>query len=122
MMAEAPPGEHKVAHGSMQFKVLCSGSRGRRLNGISVCVLHQCFEIIHKQKNYFEMVRGTLQVDNHFLEGFNNHQAVEVLRNTGQVVRLKLARYNHGAKFLQLQQYASESKSQNMASKKQVFH
>lgn len=48
------------------------------------------------------------QVDSQPLEGFNNMQAVEVLRNTGKLVRLKLARYNHGARYEQLQQYASK--------------
>ncbi|XP_013421813.1 multiple PDZ domain protein isoform X5 [Lingula anatina] len=47
-----------------------------------------------------------IQVDGQSLEGYSNHQAVEVLRHTGQVVRLKLARYHKGAKYEQLQQYA----------------
>ena len=46
-----------------------------------------------------------VQVDGQPLQGFSNHDAVEVLRNTGQVVNLKLARYQHGAKFDMLQQY-----------------
>ncbi|XP_063397098.1 multiple PDZ domain protein-like isoform X6 [Mytilus trossulus] len=46
-----------------------------------------------------------IQVDNQSLQGFTNHQAVEVLRNTGQMVLLKLARYQRGPKFEKLQQY-----------------
>ena len=46
-----------------------------------------------------------IEVDGQSLHGFSNHDAVEVLRNTGQVVNLKLARYQHGAKFEKLQQY-----------------
>jgi hypothetical protein len=46
-----------------------------------------------------------LQVDDQSLQGFTNHQAVEVLRNTGQMVHLKLARYQRGPKFEKLQQY-----------------
>lgn len=48
------------------------------------------------------------QVDGQSLRGFNNHQAVEVLRNTGQVVKLTLARYLRGPKFDQLQQAMAE--------------
>ena len=43
------------------------------------------------------------QVDGQNLTGFTNKQAVEVLRHTGQVVRLKLARYRYGQKYEQLQ-------------------
>ena len=51
-------------------------------------------------------VRDNLcQVDGQPLEGYNNHQAVELLRNTGSVVRLKLARYKHAPTNDQLQQY-----------------
>lgn len=46
-----------------------------------------------------------LQVDGQPLQGFSNIQAVDVLRNTGQEVNLKVARYQHGAKFEKLQQY-----------------
>jgi len=38
------------------------------------------------------------QVDNQLLEGFTNQESVDILRNTGQVVRLKLARYKYGRK------------------------
>lgn len=36
--------------------------------------------------------------------GFTNHQAVELLRNTGPIVRIKFERYLRGPKFEQLQQ------------------
>ena len=49
------------------------------------------------------------QVDGESLRGFNNHQAVSVLRNTGSTVWLQLARYNHGPKYRQLQLYAGKS-------------
>ena len=39
------------------------------------------------------------QVDKQSLEGFNNQQALDVLRGTGQTVRLKMARYPVGAHF-----------------------
>ncbi|XP_078575258.1 multiple PDZ domain protein-like isoform X3 [Branchiostoma floridae x Branchiostoma japonicum] len=42
-----------------------------------------------------------VEVDGRSLQGFSNQQAVEVLRSTGQVVQLKLARYKDGPKFLQ---------------------
>lgn len=51
----------------------------------------------------------SFQVDNQSLQGFTNHQAVEVLRNTGQMVHLKLARYQRGPKFEKLQQYLGNS-------------
>ena len=50
-----------------------------------------------------------VEVDGQSLRGFNNHQAVEVLRSTGQVVRLTLARYLRGPKYDQLQQAMAES-------------
>lgn len=49
------------------------------------------------------------QVDGQSLRGFNNHQAVEVLRSTGQIVKLTLARYLRGPKYDQLQQAMAES-------------
>lgn len=48
-------------------------------------------------------------MDGQSLRGFNNHQAVEVLRSTGQVVNLTLARYLRGPKYDQLQQAMAES-------------
>lgn len=37
------------------------------------------------------------------MQGFTNHEAVEVLRSTGQMVTLRLERYLRGPKFEQLQ-------------------
>lgn len=53
-------------------------------------------------------------VDGRSLHGHTNLQAVEVLRNSGRIVRLRLERYLHGPKFEQLQQAiaASELKPQ----------
>lgn len=39
-----------------------------------------------------------VQVDDQLLEGFTNQESVDILRNTGQVVRLKLVRYKYGRK------------------------
>ncbi|XP_045028457.1 multiple PDZ domain protein isoform X3 [Daphnia magna] len=50
-----------------------------------------------------------VEVDGQSLRGFNNHQAVEVLRRTGQIVNLTLARYLRGPKYDQLQQAMAES-------------
>ncbi|XP_050519840.1 multiple PDZ domain protein-like [Daktulosphaira vitifoliae] len=44
-----------------------------------------------------------VEVDGTSLQGFTNHEAVEVLRSTGQVVSLRLERYLRGPKFEQLQ-------------------
>lgn len=49
------------------------------------------------------------QVDTQSLQGFNNHQAVEVLRATSMIVRLRLERYLRGPKFEQLQQAIANS-------------
>ena len=38
-------------------------------------------------------------MDNQSLEGFNNQQALDVLRGTGQIVDLKMARYLIGAHY-----------------------
>ena len=46
-----------------------------------------------------------VQVDGQPLQGYTNHQAVEVLRNTSQMVHLRLARFRHGPKYEKLQQY-----------------
>ena len=43
-------------------------------------------------------------MDGRSLYGYTNHQAVEVLRNTGKIVKLRLARYLRGSKYEQLQQ------------------
>ncbi|XP_043230328.1 patj homolog isoform X2 [Amphibalanus amphitrite] len=45
-----------------------------------------------------------IEVDGTPLQGYSNHEAVELLKNTGQVVRLKLARYVSGPKYDQLKQ------------------
>ncbi|RZC36121.1 uncharacterized protein BDFB_006624, partial [Asbolus verrucosus] len=45
-----------------------------------------------------------LQVDGVSVVGHTNHQAVELLRGTGQVVRIKFERYLRGPKYEQLQQ------------------
>ncbi|XP_067127955.1 multiple PDZ domain protein-like isoform X3 [Centruroides vittatus] len=45
-----------------------------------------------------------IEVDGRTLQGYTNHQAVEVLRNTGKVVKLRLARYLRGVKYEQLKQ------------------
>lgn len=45
-----------------------------------------------------------IEVDGQSLFGFTNHQAVEVLRKSGKIVNLKLARYLRGTKYEQLQQ------------------
>lgn len=38
------------------------------------------------------------------ISGYTNHQAVEVLRSTGKIVTLRMARYLRGIKYEQLQQ------------------
>lgn len=43
-----------------------------------------------------------VEVDGQSLQGFTNHEAVEVLRKTGPVVLLKLERYHHGSKYEQV--------------------
>jgi len=43
-----------------------------------------------------------VQVDGVSLEGFSNEEAVDVLRRTGHVTRLKLARHRYGSKYEQL--------------------
>lgn len=45
-----------------------------------------------------------IEVDNQSLQGYSNHQAVEVLKKSGQVVTLCLERYLRGPKYEQLQQ------------------
>lgn len=44
-----------------------------------------------------------IEVDNQSLQGFSNHQAVEVLKKSGAVVSLRLERYLRGPKYEQLQ-------------------
>lgn len=50
-----------------------------------------------------------IEVDGNSLHGYTNHQAVEVLRQSGSRVHLRLARYLRGAKFDQLQQLVASS-------------
>ncbi|XP_066584888.1 multiple PDZ domain protein-like [Prorops nasuta] len=50
-----------------------------------------------------------VEVDGHSLQGYSNHEAVEVLRSTGQTVVLCLERYLRGPKFEQLQQAIAAS-------------
>ncbi|XP_032689961.1 uncharacterized protein LOC116853160 isoform X4 [Odontomachus brunneus] len=50
-----------------------------------------------------------VEVDGHSLQGYTNHEAVEVLRRTGQTVALCLERYLRGPKFEQLQQAIAAS-------------
>lgn len=45
-----------------------------------------------------------IEVDGQSLQGFSNHQAVDVLKQSGSVVQLCLERYLRGPKFEQLQQ------------------
>lgn len=45
-----------------------------------------------------------IEVDGLSLYGYSNQEAVEVLRNTGKAVRLRLARYHKGTKYELLQQ------------------
>uniref|UniRef100_A0A0A9YHT4 Multiple PDZ domain protein n=1 Tax=Lygus hesperus TaxID=30085 RepID=A0A0A9YHT4_LYGHE len=50
-----------------------------------------------------------VEVDGQSLQGYTNHDAVEVLRSTGGLVRLSLERYLRGPKFEQLQQAIANS-------------
>lgn len=50
-----------------------------------------------------------VEVDGQSLQGYTNLQAVEVLRNCGNVVNLCLERYLHGPKYEQLQQAIAAS-------------
>lgn len=59
---------------------------------------------VSKRKARCALHAGHLQVDGRSLYGYTNHQAVEVLRNTGKMVKLRLARYLRGSKYEQLQQ------------------
>lgn len=57
-----------------------------------------------------------IEVDGQSLQGFSNHQAVEVLKKSGTVVNLRLERYLRGPKYEQLQQAiaANEIKQPNV--------
>lgn len=50
-----------------------------------------------------------VEVDGCSLQGYSNSQAVEVLRSSGNVVKLCLERYLHGPKYEQLQQAIAAS-------------
>lgn len=50
-----------------------------------------------------------VEVDGHSLQGYSNHEAVEVLRSTGQNVTLCLERYLRGPKYETLQQAIAAS-------------
>ncbi|KAK7101023.1 multiple PDZ domain protein-like isoform X2 [Littorina saxatilis] len=56
-----------------------------------------------------------IEVDSQSLQGYTNHQAVEVLRNTGQTVHLKLVRFRHGPKYEKLQQYLAQANQNSSA-------
>lgn len=63
-----------------------------------------------------------VEVDGRSLQGYTNLQAVEVLRSSGNVVKLCLERYLHGPKYEQLQQAiaASELKPSTPSSPSRV--
>ncbi|KAF5280955.1 hypothetical protein FQA39_LY17914 [Lamprigera yunnana] len=63
-----------------------------------------------------------VEVDGRSLQGYTNLQAVEVLRSSGNIVKLCLERYLHGPKFEQLQQAiaASELKPSTSSSPPRV--
>ncbi len=50
-----------------------------------------------------------IEVDGRSIQGYTNQMAVEMLRSTGRTVKLKLVRYVHGFKFVQLQQVIANS-------------
>lgn len=52
-----------------------------------------------------------MEVNDHSLQGYSNHEAVEVLRNTSQTVKLCLERYLRGPKYEQLQLAIAASES-----------
>lgn len=64
-----------------------------------------------------------IEVDNQSLQGFTNHQAVEVLKKSGTVVSLCLERYLRGPKYEQLQQAiaANELKPQTPSGSGTIF-
>jgi len=58
-----------------------------------------------------------IEVDGISLVGYTNHQAVDVLRSTGRVVKLRLARYLCGTKYEQLQQAIASTDFQTLKRK-----
>ena len=63
-----------------------------------------------------------VEVDGLSLQGYTNQQAVEMLRSTGRVVKLKLVRYVHGLKFEQLQQAIASSNTTTPVSASTEVH
>lgn len=59
------------------------------------------FIVLYSSNNGDSSGCGT-QVDGVSLEGFSNEEAVDVLRRTGHVTGLKLARHRYGSKYEQL--------------------
>ena len=68
----------------------------------TTCVPSHCIVFILFFCILISLVSSFLQVDSQSLEGFTNIDAVQLLKNTGQVVRLRLVRYKHGPKYEQL--------------------
>lgn len=64
-----------------------------------------------------------IEVDNQSLQGFTNHEAVDVLKKSGTVVCLRLERYLRGPKYEQLQQAiaANELKPQTPSGSGTIF-
>jgi multiple PDZ domain protein len=53
-----------------------------------------------------------VQVDGIVLSGFTNQQAVEILKQTGQVVKLRITRYLRGLKFQELQEGIAQANAE----------
>nr|CAD7568645.1 unnamed protein product [Timema californicum] len=76
------------------------------------CLSHSCFTMFGAclvLTAILKMSSAHYFVDDQSLQGYTNHQAVDVLRSTGQVVTLCLERYLRGPKFEQLQQAIANS-------------
>ena len=69
----------------------------------------QPFSILDEIYFQYKICPFLRQVDGQSLQGFSNHQAVEVLRHTGQLVKLRLVRFRHGPKYDKLQEYLSQA-------------
>jgi hypothetical protein len=84
-------------------------------NFLQKCLYEALTVLVHLfpvRRRNFSVSQGlcvSLQVDGCSLQGYTNHQAVEVLRSTGQTVKLCLERYLRGPKFEQLQQAIANS-------------
>ncbi|XP_034483607.1 patj homolog isoform X2 [Drosophila innubila] len=57
-----------------------------------------------------------IEVDGQSLQGYSNHQAVELLKKSGQVVNLRLERYLRGPKYEQLQQAIAANANEKLPS------